>query len=347
MSNSYTTPPLLPDSNSVVAGQTIASTTLSRFGDLSNYIDGNGCTSNVISQSYDDDVFTMDSSSTPSTPSSSWRFPTISSKHLSLVVYVVAKTTGNPSTVGLELLVDSATISGSITVSAGSYTTYSTTLTASSITVTYAQLDLKLTAGSTGSTQIRTVMARWSPLSSPLSAGASTLGSSYNCVPFGVSRLGANQALTSRAGHQMFDNIEHFRQRPRVLISWSGIFNTSPITSSTSPPRTLGAGDVDVMKPLAPYFSSTHPSDHKFTVAVKFNGTATPVGMTIMGNEINTTGNVGWENHTFTVLTEIDSRSLEFNQDLLKWGLDTVQSNSTALARTANGFVESFSLWSC
>ena len=347
MSNGFTTPPVLPDSSSVVAGQTIATTTLNRMGDLSNYMDAHGGSTNVISQSYDDDVFIMDSSSTPATPNSSWQFPTISSKHLELVVYVVAKCTVGTATVDLDLTIGATTLSTVINVNASAYATYSSTITASSIAVTFAQLDLTLTSSASGIARIRTVMARWNPLSDPIDAGESTLGTIYPCVPFGTARLGASQALTSRAGHQFLSNIDHFRQRPRMLISWAGLFNTSPVTTSTSPPRVLGFGDVAVLNTLAPWFSFLDPSTYQFTLAFKISSGAPPLVLNILGNRIVTSG-TGWRTGTYTIESDISNQSEFFNQDLLRFGFGSTASNGGCLAFPANdGYLESFNLWSC
>ena len=349
MSNSFTIPPVLPDSSTVVAGQEISSISLSKMGDLSNYMDAYGGSTNIVSQAYDEDVFIVDYTIVPTLPNSSWRVPSISSKHLSLDVYIIANCSLSTSTISIDGDFGSGVINQTITVNTTGYSTFSATLTFSSITQLYGDIDLRVyNTLSTAVTRIRTIMIRWSPLASPVSTGSSVLGSDL-CTPFGVARLGANQALTSRVGHQLLENINHFRKRPRVLISWSGLFGTSPITPSTSPPRTLGFGDVDILKPLAPYFASVNPSSHQFTVALKVGGSSIPISLTIMGNEINTTGGIGWITQTFTVLIDTDSRSLEFNQDLCKWGLDSTQLNITALTSLGStaGFIESFTLWSC
>ena len=71
MSNTFTSPPTVPDTGDLIAGRVIKTESMARMGNLSNYIHAHGSTSNCISQAFD--VHTCVTNSTSFVDLCRWR----------------------------------------------------------------------------------------------------------------------------------------------------------------------------------------------------------------------------------------------------------------------------------
>ena len=260
MSNSFTSPPTLPDTGDIISGRVIKTETLSRMGDLSNYIHAYGGTSNAISQAFDQN--TCVTSSTTFADLCRWRIPIPSNDHTTIEFHVSAKVT----TTGTGTIQFSLTDSNSVNQGTSTISITSTTYALSNVSHTFSSattgeyVDIvmsgKVATASTYDLDIQIVAARFTALTSPLSAGATAQGSD-KITPFGVDRLGANYPLTARAGVQWRTNIETMRSRKRPLLSWSGIENpTSVFSGRGKGPKSLGYGDTQAFQLQSPLFAN-------------------------------------------------------------------------------------------
>ena len=258
MSNSFTTPPTLPDTGDLISGRTIKTETLERMGDLSNYLHAYGGTSTAISQAFD--FNTCVTSATTYADLCRWRIPIPSNQHTTIEFHVAAKvTTTGTGTIQFTLTDEDSVSQGTptISVTATSYSLLSVSHTFSSAT-TADYLDVvmsgKVATASTYDLDIQVVAARFTALSSPLSAGATAQGTA-KITPFGLDRLGNDYPLTARAGVQWRTNIETFRSRKRPLLIWSGIENPSSVfTGRGKGPKSLGYGDTLAFQVQSPLF---------------------------------------------------------------------------------------------
>lgn len=303
MSNSFNTPPDVPNINTLVAGQEIASTTLQRVGSLSNYCHSYGGTSNCVSQYFDD--ATLASTSTSSQVACRWLIPTISDIHKTMDFAIDANVSGGSGTITIQIDDGTTVSSVGINVTSTSSIYHSASLTHTGTTAQETiELLLLVTAPTSHEIRIQSFTAYWLPKGSPLSAGVSTLaGTSNTITPMGINRLGANNALSSRAGLNLRENITTLRYRPRVIWAWSGIYNASSMSASGAQgPKALGVGDIDTFH-VAPLFVGAERDSVTKQVQIE----AYIVGLTgsdtikvqFMGEIITFTSN-GWRSKTIT-----------------------------------------------
>ena len=260
MSNSFTSPPTLPDTGDLISGRVIKTETLARMGNLSNYIHAHGGTSNAISQAFDQN--TCVTSSTTFATLCRWRIPIPSNDHTTIEFHVSAKvTTTGTGTIQFSLTDSNSVNQGSSTISITSMSfdlatvshTFSSSTTGSYIDVVMSG---KVALAETYDLDIAIVAARFTALSSPLAAGATAQGTD-KITPFGANRLGANYPLTARAGVQWRTNIETMRNRKRSLLAWSGIENpTSVFTGRGKGPKSIGYGDTNAFQVQSPLFTN-------------------------------------------------------------------------------------------
>ncbi|QDP58395.1 MAG: hypothetical protein GOVbin564_2 [Prokaryotic dsDNA virus sp.] len=262
MSNTFTSPPNVPDTSDLIAGRVITTTTLARMGDLSNYLHAHGSTSNCISQAFD--ANTCVTNSTSFVDLCRWRVPIPSNDHTTIQFHVAARVTSTGTGTLKFTLTDANSVaqgnsSISITSTASTYAhaTVSHTFT-SSTTAVYVDIVMQgKVDANTYDVDVQVIAARFTALTSPLSAGNTAQGSD-KITPFGASRLGANNALSSRAGVQWRTNIQTLRSRKRPLLIWSGIQNAdatpSAFTGRGQSPKSLGVGDCQSMQVQSPLF---------------------------------------------------------------------------------------------
>jgi len=237
MSNSYNSSTILADPSSVVAGRQVDYETIQRIANANNYSFGVGACHNVLSQSYADITFIQDSGSF--TEMSEWRIPLASLQHSTLEIVVNYKIHGTAvgltSNIKFTLDVDGGT--SSVTINLPNSTNgianddLAITMPSPSATQVYygtLTCEVQADAANNSEVEIKSIMARWKPLTSPLSTSILyQYDSSPAYYPKGTTRTGHNQALTSRYGHQVIDNIELLRTRLKSYLTWSPVYNAS------------------------------------------------------------------------------------------------------------------------
>ena len=251
MGNTYTTPPTVPDTGDLIAGKIIKTETIGRMGDLSNYLHAYGGTSTCISQAFD--RHTCVTNSTSFVDLCRWRIPIPSNDHTTIDFHVNAQvTTTGTGTIKFTLTDGNSVAQGDSSISITSTSMGLATVSHSFSSATTAEyVDVVMSgkvAAITYDLDIQIVAARFLPLSSPLSAGATAQGTD-KITPFGLGRLANNYPLTSRSGVQWRTNIQTMRSRKRPLLSWSGVENpSSAFTGRGKGPKSLGVGDVETMQ---------------------------------------------------------------------------------------------------
>ena len=251
MGNTYTTPPTVPDTGDLIAGKIIKTETMGRMGDLSNYLHAYGGTSTCISQAFD--RHTCVTNSTSFVDLCRWRIPIPSNDHTTIDFHVNAQvTTTGTGTIKFTLTDGNSVAQGDSSISITSTSMGLATVSHSFSSATTAEyVDVVMSgkvAAITYDLDIQIVAARFLPLSSPLSAGATAQGTD-KITPFGLDRLLNNYPLTSRSGVQWRTNIQTMRSRKRPLLSWSGVENpSSAFTGRGKGPKSLGVGDVETMQ---------------------------------------------------------------------------------------------------
>lgn len=243
MGNTFTTPPTVPDTGDIISGRVIKTETLERMGNLSNYNHAHGGTDAVISQAFDRNTCVTQSASYVDL--CRWRVPIPSEDHGTIDFFIAAQVSSTGTgTVRFTLTDGDSTAQGSSTISVtstGSYTVHSVSHSfTSSSSADYVDIVMegKVATSGTYDLDIQMVCARFTALTSPLA-------STSEIEPFGLNRLGANQALTARAGVQFRTNINELRNRKRSLLAWSSIENPSSVFSTRGKgPKSLGIGDA-------------------------------------------------------------------------------------------------------
>jgi len=300
MSNTFTSPPSVPDTGDLIAGRVITTTTLARMGDLSNYLHAHGSTSNCISQAFD--ANTCVTNSTSFVDLCRWRVPIPSNDHTTIQFHVAARVTSTGTGTLKFTLTDAnsvaqgnSSISITSTASIHAHATVSHTFT-SSTTAAYVDIVMQgKVDADTYDVDVQVIAARFTAFTSPLSAGNTAQGSD-KITPFGASRLGANNALSSRAGVQWRTNIETMRSRKRPLLIWSGVENpSSAFTGRGQSPKSLGVGDCQSMQVQSPLFIGGG-SITLWIYVVDISGTKK---FAFMNRLFSVTSN-GWNEFTFT-----------------------------------------------
>jgi len=337
MSNSYSTNLLLADPSSTVAGKNVDYQTPQRMANSINYSYAVGASHNVLSQSYSDRCFIQDSSSF--VEMSQWRIPLVSLDHDELEVIAHYDIIGTSSNCNLRLTVEVDTASTSLTLNLPS----SAEIASDSFTVTfpgsnqyYATVTLEIQADSANNAEVvlKSIMARWKPINSPISAGRKKqYTTTPDLTPFGTSRTGINQAFTSRFAHNMIDNIQIVRERMQSYLTWSSCYSAnSSIFSNPEdagvPEIYLGAGHIRILGgyPLVPsgYDALNHK---KLELHVRSVGDYTNTEFEFFGNIINLTnsaGSVDWSIHTI----DIDYEKMSRRGDILLPYFDASLDNS-------------------
>tara|TARA_R100001015_G_C4622080_1_gene179437 strand:- start:2 stop:1069 length:1068 start_codon:yes stop_codon:yes gene_type:complete len=259
MANTFTLPPDIPDTGDLIAGRIIKTASLTRMGQLSNYLHAHGGTSNSISQSFD--AHTCVTNSKTYVDLCRWRVPMPSNDHTSIEFHVASRLTSAGTgtikftlTDGNSVSQGNSTISVTSTASTHTHGTVTHTFTTST-TATYLDIVMSGKVDTiTYDLDIQTVASRFVALTTPLATSESAQGTD-KITPFGISRLGAKNALTSRAGVQWRNNIQTMRTRKRPLLIWSGVENpSSAFAGRGRGSKTLGIGDCQTMQLQSPLF---------------------------------------------------------------------------------------------
>ena len=316
MSNSFTSPPLLTDPGMVVSGKPIRAQEINRLRDSVNYGFAHACTSNAISQSFQDQSLITDQTSLQTM--CEWAIPTASDQHRYLDVYLFGVV--NAATLGgeIKITVEINSVSHSQSLTSSLSGTFRDSLTvdfSSPIGAEIAYVTLEMKAATGTQIYINDIMMRWRPLSSPLAAGQLSRQSS-KFIPGGSNRTTAQQALSSRYGVDLLNNLDHLRRRPRILITWSGVQNASPAPTGShpytgSPPpasgeQYLGAGLANFeggsLRTNAPIFEGTR-EDGNLKFFVIFKVSSGTVRFSCLNNDVTATG-AGWHTQELNITEE-------------------------------------------
>jgi hypothetical protein len=258
---------------------------------------------NCISQAFD--ANTCVTNSTSFVDLCRWRVPIPSNDHTTIQFHVAARVTSTGTGTLKFTLTDAnsvaqgnSSISITSTASTHAHATVSHTFT-SSTTAAYVDIVMQgKVDANTYDVDVQVIAGRFTALTSPLSAGNTAQGSD-KITPFGASRLGANNALSSRAGVQWRTNIETLRSRKRPLLIWSGIQNAddppSAFTGRGQSPKSLGVGDCQSMQVQSPLFIGGG-SITLWIYVVDISGTKK---FAFMNRLFSVTSN-GWNEFTFT-----------------------------------------------
>lgn len=344
MSNSYSTNLLLADPSTTVAGKNVDYQTPQRMANSINYSYAVGASHNVLSQSYSDRCFIQDSSSF--VEMSQWRIPLVSLDHNELEVVAHYDIIGTSSNCNLRLTLEVDTASAALTLnlpSSAEIASDSFTITLPSSNQYYATVILEVQADSANNAEVvlKSIMARWKPISSPISAGFKKQYEFANeFTPFGTSRTGINQAFTSRFAHNMIDNIHTVRERLQSYLTWSSCYSANssifPNPEDAGYPEIyLGVGHIKVLGgyPLAPsgYDALTH---RKLELHVRSIGDSTNTQFDFFGNRItltNSAGTVDWSIHTIDIDYEKMSRKGDVLLPYFDANLDNSNKNNDTL----------------
>jgi len=335
MSNSFTTPPQLADETTVVAGLPIAEGAVTLMSETMNYLWHYGSTTNVLSQAWADGQFVQKGTSL--VQMAKWMIPVISNDHHELEVIVIAKGSG---TILLELYgATTAAVTDTVSSVGSGPHLVRLSLTLGTPTDEYLTLSMFVahTSDDSARHEIQSIMARWVPLLSPVTAGA-RYRLSDKFVPFGINRVNNDYPLSSRWGVNARNNVELLRKRPVVYLTWSGIDNLNSAPTSfddPAPPKYLGVGDINVL--AAPIHIPTEAvlgSTYEIKVALLIDDL--PAGLSIsysvLGTKIEVSAN-GWNVETVRVLVDRDesmSRALSLN--IYRVGPDNDPINLSSLA---------------
>lgn len=310
MSNIYVSNLLLADPSTTVAGKDIDYQTPQRIANGVNYSIGAGACHNVLSQSFSDKCFIQDSGFY--TEMAEWRIPLVSRDHETLDFIIHYDILGSSTACKVKFTLDVGGTSASIEIALPS----TAEIANDSLTISIPNADLyygTLTMYAKGDTSnnaeciIKSVMARWAPISSPIPGGRK---SQYDLgdilTPMGTSRTGINQAFTSRFAHNVIDNVSILRKRMRSYLNWSGVYSASSsslgISDAGCPEVFIGIGHTSLVGgyPLAP--SGYDSLDgRKLELHVRSIGDSTVTKFDFFGNTItlsNAVGVVGWSVHT-------------------------------------------------
>jgi len=339
MSNSYTTPPTLADPSRTTAGLTLRTTELSRLGDLQNYAFAVGGCGDVLNQYWDEEVFEIPQNSGANLDACRWYIARPSNSHNELKVRLSAHTISAGSTFIVSVTFDTTGNKYSSPATAITDTArFQSGFVEATITVSGAETDtevlfnLGVQAANPGYVELAFIEARWSPLSSPLSAGSFSQGSD-TFIPQGVSRLGADLPLTARFGVETLANLTTLRKRGRMLFAWSGSLNAR---SGNNPAQGLGIFDPQVMFSNVALYGGMNQIDG-LEVKVFINVVNYSAGsvIDIFGHRLSITS-AGWNEYSLKLRLEEITLSDDFNLSMYRVGLDDSPNNASLLLSINN-----------
>ena len=338
MSNSYTSPPTLVDPARVTASQTLRTTELSRLGDLQNYCFGVGGCGDVITQSWDDSVFRVNTTSL--TDVCEWYIPRPSNIHNEFKLRIAAHTNQSGSLAGAKITFPLSGNTYTATTSVTDSSRFQNGFREITINITgsetelFCKLALQVDVSlSSHYVEFALVEGRWSPLSSPLATGSLTQGSD-SFIPQGVNRLAADLPLSARFGVNTINNITTLRKRGRTLFQWSGAFTSM---SGINTPRGLGVFDPQVMFSSVALFSGMNQiSDLDVDIFINVeNYSSGSFLVDVFGHRLSIVQN-GWNSFGVTLRAEELQESNEFRLSMYKIGLEQSVNNESILLSSDN-----------
>ena len=344
MGNTYDSTTILADPSSTVAARNVDRLTPQRIANGINYCIGAGGCHNVLSQSYQDKVFIQDSGFF--TEMSQWRIPLISDDHNTLEVVIHYDIQGTSSTCKAKFTLQVGAVSANLEIdlpSTAEIADGSFSIAIPSSDEYYATLTMLTRADTTTPAEpiIKSVMARWTRISSPIPAGTiKQYEASDSLTPMGTSRTNINEAFTSRFAHNVIDNVTLLRKRLQSYLTWSNVYSASsslfPLASDAGAPELyLSVGHARIMGgyPLAPtgYDKLTH---RRLELHVRSIGKSSGIEFDFFGNRISistSAGSVEWTIHTI----ELDYGRLSTRGDITlpyyDASLDNTQQNQSTL----------------
>ena len=345
MSNSFTSPPVLVDPARTTAGLTIRSEEAARIGDQQNYTFAHCGTHDCVSQFWNAEAWEY--STTTMTKVCEWYIPHPSEEHLEFKFRLAAYTSvsGGQAQITLTFPLSGNSYSSSITTISDTsrfnnvFEELTVNVTAVE-TETVAILELKLKAATSGIIEVASISGRWSPLSSPLSAGL--LGQfGQDFVPAGASRLGNDLPLTSRFGVDSLSNIQELRKRGRTLLSWSGV-EISDVINFKQAAKGLGSTDPALLYSIAHLSSGMNLNSLNVDVFINVaNLSSGSIEVDIFGYRFSITSN-GWSSFGVDLRTAEHELSSDFRYSVYKVGLeqsivnqDNLLSGSTPISSNA------------
>lgn len=343
MSNSFTSPPLLTDPARCTAGLTIRTTEIARLADSQNYSFAYGGTSNVVSQSWVESCFRFNDTS--STKVCEWYIPRPSREHNSFVfrLSAFASASGSQFTAELTFPLSGNTYSTTDTITDNGR--YSSQFDPVTVSITadeaeeYCILSLYLQCASSGIIDVCEVQASWNDLPSPLSAGVLQQASD-DFIPQGQSRQGADLPLTARFGVQTLRNITTLRKRGRVLLNWSGAFDSA---SFSLPPIGLGIGEQQLLYSMVALFAGMREEGLEIDVFLRVVnlGVGQTLNVDVFGHRLSCIQN-GWNSFGLGVISSPDYYlSGDVGLDMYRVGIDETPSNQVNLLSIDNRQLDS------
>jgi len=223
MPNSFTAPhitaAILPDPSGTAAGLGVQAETLTRIGNLTNYLIADaGTESPLVAQNWEDDICAWNGALTQVCK---WRVPTISDLHLDLDIQIRAKASAGLGKVYINSSIGGVSVA--IAVPNLASTWYEASLTTGAVGVSFNELTMSLEVTG-GDVVVSSIVIRYRALTSPLPAGKSSLPyQSTELTPMGTTSLAIDRALSAARGHELSDTLQGVARRPRMLKSWSGL----------------------------------------------------------------------------------------------------------------------------
>lgn len=352
MSNSFTSPPTLGSELTVVAGQPITEGAISAMSETANYLWAVGGSHNCLSQAWAEGQCTQ--KGTAYQLMLSYRLPTISNDHYDFHLHFIALGPGcikSTLTLGASSYTSETCATG-----AGPHVIEQSIIITSASTATYATLDIEVkhTTGTPNHHELRCVAAHWVAKTSPVDTGARYLGTTDEFIPFGINRVGNDNALSARWGVDMLRNIETLRRRPISYLSWSGVDNLlAAPTGSTDPAPALYLGLGDIFSLQVPVHIPQEVVEqgsytiHLHAYLVDVVGS---IEFDFMGDRVSFTGN-GWQTAEIEIQVEADadlSRLLDLN--IYRIGPENTFDNTEALIDAGTvpwtaAKIQSLSIW--
>ena len=337
MSNSYTSPPNLVDPSRTTAGLTLRTTELSRLGDLQNYAFAVGGCGDVVNQYWDEEVFQIDDTSF--SVAVEYYIPRPSNEHNELKIRLGAHTTTAGGKFKATITFGtSSTKYTSPEVTITDTTRFASAFEEATITVTGAETDqevkltLEVQAVNPGYVELAFIEARWTELSSPLSAGSLGQGGD-SFIPQGVNRLGADLPLSARFGVETLANLTTMRKRGRTLFQWAGARNQKTLTF---PAEGVGIFDPQVMfSNVALYGGMNQIDDLEVKVFIDVGNYSAGSYIDIFGHRLEITSGQ-WNSYTLKLRLEEIALSDEFRLSMYQVGLDDTPNNADLLLSLDN-----------
>ena len=288
MANSFAADPTLPDPLLVTTRRPIESAAVRPIGELSNWLIAEMGASNWWSQAWPDG---MPQNTGAVVSVAQAVIPLVGSRHTALTCLVDCKPAAG---VNLELGL-ARTAGGGLTVipagSARAWFRVACEAMSGAVEDTYALRAL-------GEGKIYGISVEVAPLASPLAAGTED-----GVEPLGLVSLGATYPLTAHAGRALVGNLTALTPRPRSLMAWSAVLNTSAPAASQHPPLLLA-------KDIGGWSRRLPGADATYQIRVLVGGAA---GRVWVGQvELTAPGGTAWLSATASV----PASAAEYEHDL-------------------------------